>query len=1071
MAFSRGVESILLGNSSKKQTEEDEEDQAEVRPRPSTSRSRDRPLGDILKSSYVKRSRSRREARQAKLSESREGSPNFTNRVESSGSEVSSDEDHLARSVPATQSAKRGGIVKKRGRGKANPVLSRSNNSPRDSSSASAASEPLPRTESPPVDISGLRRGALRKGRPVPVLPYKPKPPRKPRKPKQPKTDSLFAGLFAGSVKQEPVEQSDSDNLDHEQEDIPGNLLEDIPGNLLEDPETQGQSVASEAPTVTASVAEQSRAKALQHAVQVSSSIFAQKLAQLSANQQGNTREAALQPPESAEHSHSATQGGDNQGGERQGGGDQPGDGNPQPPAAGEDHPNQEGNDLPPQQGARIRGGGGGGPGDDPSSSSSSTSDNEDGDADDSDTDDEVIIHAAAMAEAQIALLKAETDRFAILIDKITASIDDKIGDYENHYVVKSLLDRLNDTLKQISEKETKVVELSTRENLEQNVAPYQQLKVVIDGYKAKAREFIKEAEATETPLQANSIFAFSKRSLQKFDGTNVEDYFRFKAEFKSIAKQFESNKHVTNLDLFNLLRDYCTGEPLKVIKGLTAKPDSYNEAWSMLEELYNKPLQRLINYVAPIIDCRKASGKNDGYNYSELQRLHTTFYTFYKSIESANADPEQLNPFLWVFARRTFPDRLIHDWDDDSRGKVSYQNLSATTATFKEFLDFALARLKTQLGSERSGQAEKHKDQTHGPKRSSATRQGGAASGSGKSASTQNKKCGLCSKAGHPAIKCEKWQKVQPADLIKLIRDKNLCMICAEDHWAKDCPKKECTCGRKHNSKLCQAFSQMKKKATKGSSGKKGKGRGGTTGKSGGGKSHSTRTGDPTEIPDPPYPDTPQGSPPPTPPPEMPQLPDPPEPPILKDPFSAHHTTQHAPRTFSVQARKIILDTVRCTALLKTAEGHNISRQVRVFLDTGSEINLITRKAAEGAVGVETTADIEVTSGKRVASKEKIIGFKLLSDDGQFITSQHKATTLSKVTSPFKPVDVNPKAYDHLKNLDFTEDYPSEELEIDILVGNEICGQILLDKTRRGKKTEPFAKKTKLGWVLSGVY
>ena len=183
-------------------------------------------------------------------------------------------------------------------------------------------------------------------------------------------------------------------------------------------------------------------------------------------------------------------------------------------------------------------------------------------------------------------------------------------------------------------------------------------------------------------------------------------------------------------------------------------------------------------------------------------------------------------------------------------------------------------------------------------------------------------------------------------------------------------------------------------------------------------------------------------------------------------------------PKSFSTkfgppepEGTRVILDTLKSKAIFSTRSGRNIIKPVTVFLDTGSEINLVTRDAAKGADGITTRISLELTSGSSVTSTEKIVAFKLMSEDGRYITDQFEATTLEKVSTSFKPIDVYPDNYEHLKNIPFTIEYPSQEMTVDILAGNEICAQILAGKLRRGKLREPQAKLTRLGWVLSGLY
>ena len=302
-----------------------------------------------------------------------------------------------------------------------------------------------------------------------------------------------------------------------------------------------------------------------------------------------------------------------------------------------------------------------------------------------------------------------------------------------------------------------------------------------------------KRAKKIEAPLTTTNIFQFNKRNLAKFDGSSVEDYFRFRTQFKSLVSQYIDNEHVTDADLYELLRDHCTGNALKVIKGLVTRNDAYTESWNILDELYNKPLQRMIDCMQPVISCKKAGGKNDGYNSQELQRIHNVFFTCYKTIESAGKDPEDSSPTFWTKSREVFPDKILADWDDLDRANASNTAFCATKTDFKEFLAFVLTRIRTlsineKTNPDRQGQGQQKR--THNTKCTNST------------TSNPGQKCTLCVQTGHRPIRCDKWKKTGAQDMIKLLKEKNLCMICAEKHYSKDCPKQACgNCNKKHNS------------------------------------------------------------------------------------------------------------------------------------------------------------------------------------------------------------------------------------------------------------------------------
>ncbi len=77
---------------------------------------------------------------------------------------------------------------------------------------------------------------------------------------------------------------------------------------------------------------------------------------------------------------------------------------------------------------------------------------------------------------------------------------------------------------------------------------------------------------------------------------------------------------------------------------------------------------------------------------------------------------------------------------------------------------------------------------------------------------------------------------------------------------------------------------------------------------------------------------------------------------------------------------------------------------------------------------------------------------------------------TSEKITNPLRMVNVDPKSFDHLKDLPFADEFPRGEAKVDVLIGVDFYDLLLCGGVVRGKPLEPVALQTKLGCVLSGV-
>lgn len=80
------------------------------------------------------------------------------------------------------------------------------------------------------------------------------------------------------------------------------------------------------------------------------------------------------------------------------------------------------------------------------------------------------------------------------------------------------------------------------------------------------------------------------------------------------------------------------------------------------------------------------------------------------------------------------------------------------------------------------------------------------------------------------------------------------------------------------------------------------------------------------------------------------------------------------------------------------------------------------------------------------------------------------QALVLPKITGQLPSVFISPSAnWSHLAGLQLADPSFSKPNKIDMLLGADIYGHILLDGLRKGISGAPIAQSTQLGWILSG--
>ncbi|XP_024877299.1 uncharacterized protein LOC112458094 [Temnothorax curvispinosus] len=166
-----------------------------------------------------------------------------------------------------------------------------------------------------------------------------------------------------------------------------------------------------------------------------------------------------------------------------------------------------------------------------------------------------------------------------------------------------------------------------------------------------------------------------------------------------------------------------------------------------------------------------------------------------------------------------------------------------------------------------------------------------------------------------------------------------------------------------------------------------------------------------------------------------------------------------------------VLLATARVRVGFPSESPNGRTRVVRALLDQGSEMTFITERLRQGLrlrrvrMPVSNSAIGGVDAGTcRYAAEIQIspIGQTSLA----FKTTASVMTNLTKYTP--SPV-TSPVQWSHVADLALADADPTNSDPIDILIGADLYGDLLLDGIRKGSRSQPLAQNTVLGWVLSG--
>ena len=158
------------------------------------------------------------------------------------------------------------------------------------------------------------------------------------------------------------------------------------------------------------------------------------------------------------------------------------------------------------------------------------------------------------------------------------------------------------------------------------------------------------------------------------------------------------------------------------------------------------------------------------------------------------------------------------------------------------------------------------------------------------------------------------------------------------------------------------------------------------------------------------------------------------------------------------------------CQVLVQGPNGN--TTKARALLDTGSTVSLITERVAQSLRLHRTPNNITVAgiAGSAGGSSQSSVHLHLSSmfspDDKIPVT----ALTIQKITSELllHPV-IHHQHWKHIRGLQLVDPQFNQPGRIDILLGIDVCGLVMLDGRRIGPTNTLSAWNTKFGWVLSG--
>ena len=494
--------------------------------------------------------------------------------------------------------------------------------------------------------------------------------------------------------------------------------------------------------------------------------------------------------------------------------------------------------------------------------------------------------------------------------------------------------------------------------------------------------------------------------SLRRFNGDPV-DYQRFLRSFEdNVAK-------VVRGDAAKLARlvELCDGEAARVIESCTIMdPEKgYPRACQLLRERFGDPYAAVKRWVDRVLDDEKTTS---------LREYADTLRSCFEALTSTNSLAE-MNESSMVKVVAKLPNYLQNKW----RGRVYDVRTEGRRPNFQDLVRF-VERAAIEANDHVYGVPQKSKTREH-PKASFAV--------------NARSCCPVCDDHHH-ATECTVLLKRTLEQRLQIVREKRLCFLCLQPgHMVNKCMMstrcKVDRCGKKHATLLHDAqrarpgthYADVNEPCQRQS-----------------GMSNLN----PSAVP---FPST-NG--------------------VVKD--GVYHPQQYPMTVVSSHASsshyssgKIALPIVRVKV---TNPGNGRTITTHALLDNGSTNSFCTERlmaelGVEGMVEELTLTTLEKADSK---SHSKVVKLTVSDIDGEGKIDIHHV--YSRELLPIRPQhlgtmsDIN--EWPHLQGIDLPR---ASANEVTMLIGLDCPDAVMPLDIVKGKRGEPYAVRTRLGWTLNG--
>ncbi|XP_045537963.1 uncharacterized protein LOC123721905 [Papilio machaon] len=521
---------------------------------------------------------------------------------------------------------------------------------------------------------------------------------------------------------------------------------------------------------------------------------------------------------------------------------------------------------------------------------------------------------------------------------------------------------------------------------------------------------FVRASNNQPSTVATSSYVKLPTIHLPRFS-SGYENWQTFYDMFVSLI---HNNSTLTAAQKLHYLKSCLTGEAEILLKNLSTTDVNYNEAWSQLVRRYNNKRFNTNEVMKRLFSQKNLTSESP----AALKQLLDTTSSCLKSLENLEINTSAWDAII-IYLVVTRVDAETRKLWELEVSRVHSDSEADTLPTWEELKRFIETRFRTleMLESSNHYNSRPAKTTQHNNTTRQITKQRSFHS------SVEEEKrdyiCVMCS-GRHLLYQCKQFAAQTPEKRTEYVQSNHLCFNClSPNHSVKNCySTTSCRrCARRHHTLLhYERTSNREERSTT--------------------EESSSNTHDNTST-------------------EVKERSKQPERKVV-----AHFTNES-------HLSRVLLATAMVK--IKSTTGH--SQIVRALIDQGSEASFITEATAQflklkrdSVNGVISGVGEGQTQAKSMAS------FEIVSLRNPEFSIQVNAFVLKRLTSFTPSRDSSIHDWKEITNLPLADPTYSTPGRIDIILGAEIYGEILLDGfLKHSESSGPVAQNTQLGWILSG--